>query len=77
MFGSTSTLVENLIDNGLNSNIRREAKCVFWEYLICFVNFAIEISRYFKCDKFGTKRSCQHKDMSQLCITFTSVYLML
>ncbi|KAL5830476.1 hypothetical protein ACOSQ3_019944 [Xanthoceras sorbifolium] len=29
MFGSTSTLVENLIDNGLNSNIRREAKCVY------------------------------------------------
>ncbi|KAL5738394.1 hypothetical protein ACOSP7_031155 [Xanthoceras sorbifolium] len=29
MFGSTSTLLENLIDNGLNSNIRGEAKCVY------------------------------------------------
>ncbi|KAL5863353.1 hypothetical protein ACOSQ3_000867 [Xanthoceras sorbifolium] len=29
MFGSTSTLLENLIDNGLNSNIRGEAKGVY------------------------------------------------
>ncbi|KAL5787879.1 hypothetical protein ACOSP7_004828 [Xanthoceras sorbifolium] len=29
MFGSTFTLLENLIDNGLNSNIRGEAKCVY------------------------------------------------
>ncbi|KAK3229065.1 hypothetical protein Dsin_000946 [Dipteronia sinensis] len=29
MFGSTSTLLENLIDKGLNSNIRGEAKCAY------------------------------------------------
>ncbi|KAL5756911.1 hypothetical protein ACOSP7_021324 [Xanthoceras sorbifolium] len=29
MFSSTSTLLENLISKGLNSNIRREAKCAY------------------------------------------------
>ena len=29
MFGSTSTLLENLIDKGLNNNIRGEAKCAY------------------------------------------------